>query len=373
MTRELRINGDRIEVRFEYHPDLVRGVREATSDHSRSFRKTPDPHWSVALTPEAVEDLLPFAEQNFFLVPQEILEYQERAQREREANLSQSAAHEAQIQLPGFGRGGREPYPFQKVAVAYAARAIEHGGVLIADEMGLGKTIEALAILHYLNTQTGRGAYPAVVACPAFLKENWRREALKWLPEGMRIVVLEGREASGEQVAGADIVIINYDILTHWSEALGDLAPVSAVFDEIHYLKNSKAQRTKAAFALTRGVRNKIGLTGTPVLSRPEELISQLKCKRMRSLRHWRISRTLVGSTTTWWRRPRPLRRHSAPLKRAQAIGHLELTSFDSGRSCFGSAGGHPRQHPFLKGRSRCGDSLGKRRSSAPLSSIVAG
>jgi SNF2 family DNA or RNA helicase len=48
------------------------------------------------------------------------------------------------------------------------------------------------------------------------------------------------------------------------------------VLDEMHYVKNYKAKRTEAIkhLAKRRGIR--LGLTGTPVLNRPQELISPL-------------------------------------------------------------------------------------------------
>lgn len=48
------------------------------------------------------------------------------------------------------------------------------------------------------------------------------------------------------------------------------------VFDESHYLKNKKAQRTVAALNLVEEIRYRLLLTGTPIVNRPVELVSQL-------------------------------------------------------------------------------------------------
>jgi len=48
------------------------------------------------------------------------------------------------------------------------------------------------------------------------------------------------------------------------------------VCDEMHYLQDWTAQRTKAVMAVSRKVRNSIGLTGTPITNRPKDAWSQI-------------------------------------------------------------------------------------------------
>jgi SWI/SNF-related matrix-associated actin-dependent regulator 1 of chromatin subfamily A len=57
------------------------------------------------------------------------------------------------------------------------------------------------------------------------------------------------------------------------------------VADESHCLKDSKAQRTKAAAPLLAAARRAVCLTGTPALSRPIELFSQLQALQPRLFR----------------------------------------------------------------------------------------
>jgi hypothetical protein len=127
-----------------------------------------------------------------------------------------------------------------------------------------GKTIEALATLQ------AKQAFPAIIICPASLKLNWAKEIRQWLP-GRSYAVWNGK-----QQAGSDIVIINYDIVKKHGEKLAALGAKAVVLDESHYCKNGKALRTKAVAALAKNIPLKLALTGTPVLNRPSELISQL-------------------------------------------------------------------------------------------------
>lgn len=177
-----------------------------------------------------------------------------------------SEAKNADIHVEGLGTNNLELRPFQKAGVAYATDVKR---CFIADEMGLGKTVQALASIQHEN------AYPALVVCPASLKTNWQREVKMWLP-GKTTHIVDNKVG----VKNSDVVIINYDILTKQKDELLKLGFQSLIFDESHYAKNSGAQRTKALKEIAKAIPSSgmvLALTGTPVLSRPIELVSQLE------------------------------------------------------------------------------------------------
>ena len=160
---------------------------------------------------------------------------------------------------------------YQAAAVAYAT---SRRRCIIADEPGLGKTFEALAAVH----ETGE--WPALVICPAAVKINWERETLKMFP-GRTVHVVYGRpKPSNGALPPADVTIINYDILAHWADRLPPFG--SVLVDEAHYVKNEDAQRSEATAEVLASVtsRNPDGLqillTGTPIPSRPVELVNLL-------------------------------------------------------------------------------------------------
>src|SRR5512135_2236163 len=129
--------------------------------------------WTVPADPHAIARFDAFLRSNGFQIPPDVqARMEEHAGRVEEAkqNLSGSHAMDAEIEVEGLGGTLRG---FQKAGVAYVVR---NRRVLIGDEMGVGKTIQALAALKAMNT------FPAVVVCPASLKINWYREAIKWLP-----------------------------------------------------------------------------------------------------------------------------------------------------------------------------------------------
>jgi SWI/SNF-related matrix-associated actin-dependent regulator 1 of chromatin subfamily A len=215
-----------------------------------------------------------------------------REQHARAAGLvALSGATDAPLHVAGLGG---ELKPFQRAGVSYL---LARRRAFLADEQGLGKTIEALAAIE------AAGAYPAVVVCPASLKLNWLRELERWLPQRSARALSgnggrsgssngsgggsdggsDGGSASGSASPsgdGADITVVNYDIVAARLQELCALRPAALVLDESHYCKNAAAKRTQAVQRLSAVVPRDglvLALSGTPVTNRPAELISQLR------------------------------------------------------------------------------------------------
>ncbi len=241
---------------FPFDPKLVEAVK-AVPGRAWDVKAR---HWKVPAA--SINDLRDFVKANRFAIGQEVALRAREVMALRAENLKGSRAEDATIAIPGLGG---ELRPFQRAGVAYAMRARR---CFIADEMGLGKTVQALA------TVQATGSYPVLVVCPASLKLNWAREAQRWLP-GRQVAVVSGARPDFHQYR-ADLVIINYDILAAHEKGLATIGFKAIVFDEAHYVKGYKAQRTKSAKALAKRVDVRLMLTGTPVLNAPEELVSPL-------------------------------------------------------------------------------------------------
>ncbi len=258
---------------------------------------------AIRADPFCVEALDAFlAQRDVWIEPDALVALQEiREQHAHAAGLvALSAATDAQLDTSSqhaLARLGGELKPFQRAGVAYL---LAQRRAFLADEQGLGKTIEALATLE------ADDAYPAIVVCPASLKLNWMREIARWLP-GRTAQALAGtgikRSTASEpstatptahgdatdappidntraDIPAADITVVNYDILAARGAALAAMEPKAVVLDESHYCKNAAAKRTQAVARLASSIPNEglvLALTGTPVMNRPPELISQLR------------------------------------------------------------------------------------------------
>lgn len=224
---------------------------------------------AIRADPFCVPELDAFlAERGAWVDPDALVLLQEiREQHAAAAGLvALSAATDAPLHVP---RLGGELKPFQRAGVRYL---LAQRRAFLADEQGLGKTIEALA------TVEADDAYPAVVVCPASLKLNWLRELERWLPHRGAQALAGSRR--GAPIAGADITVVNYDIVAARLQELCALAPRALVLDESHHCKNAAAKRTQAVQRLSAVVPRDglvLALSGTPVINRPAELISQLR------------------------------------------------------------------------------------------------
>lgn len=183
-------------------------------------------------------------------------------------------------------------YPYQRKGTAYA---MMHKRVIIGDKMGLGKTAQAIATAMGAEMQ-GNESFPVLVICPASLKINWQREFAKW--SNKRAIILSDTIKSTWPYylssKMADVVIINFESLQKYfvesitknEEGKFTLRNVtfsdriklfkSVIIDESHRCKNSKAQMTKFVKGICVGKEYILALSGTPVINKPVDLLSQL-------------------------------------------------------------------------------------------------
>jgi SWI/SNF-related matrix-associated actin-dependent regulator 1 of chromatin subfamily A len=259
------------------------------AEHAQQFRRLPearlvhrpgryfgrDGSWAVAVPadPALAPRLSEFiAARPALHVDERVAEVLEELVAEHDrASETVRLSYAEDAELDGLELGG-VLHPFQRAGVRYA---LERRRTFIADEQGLGKTVQALATLE------ADDAFPAIVVCPASMKLMWEREASVWLPK-RKVAVLDGRTAATwtEEALEAEIFVLNYDILDAQEERLTALGARALVLDESHYVKNPGARRTKAAIRLAERLPDgalRLALTGTPILNRPDELISQLR------------------------------------------------------------------------------------------------
>lgn len=153
--------------------------------------------------------------------------------------------------------------PFQEVGIS---EAVSRGNAIIADEMGLGKTIQAIGYINNTDTNT------ALIVVPASLKRNWKREVEKWLVKDLTVDVITKKMAVSEY---PQIAIVNYESIN--ADEIVKRNWDLLILDEAHKIKNTQAQRTKTIQAIAMNFKNRLALTGTPILNRPVELWSLLE------------------------------------------------------------------------------------------------
>jgi superfamily II DNA or RNA helicase len=181
--------------------------------------------------------------------------------------------------------------PYQKLGTAWLWHLYRQdlGGIL-ADEMGLGKTLQALALMAAAKVGrvdpnassaafirrsalgSTRSTLPHLVACPASLVENWRREAARFTPE-LKVFVHHGaRRLASKDFANYDLILTSYGTLAR-DAVLFELVEFDLILaDEAQHLKNRRTQAAQSLRAL-RG-RGRFLLTGTPLENSLDDLRS---------------------------------------------------------------------------------------------------
>uniref|UniRef100_A0A667GVA4 SWI/SNF-related matrix-associated actin-dependent regulator of chromatin subfamily A-like protein 1 n=1 Tax=Lynx canadensis TaxID=61383 RepID=A0A667GVA4_LYNCA len=135
--------------------------------------------------------------------------------------------------------------PFQRVGVNFAIA--KRGRLLLADDMGLGKTIQAICIAAFYRKE-----WPLLVVVPSSVRFTWEQAFLRWLPS-----------LSPDRI---NVVVTGKDRLT-----AGLVNIVS--FDLLSKLEKQLKTPFKVVIIVAKRV---ILLSGTPAMSRPAELYTQI-------------------------------------------------------------------------------------------------
>ncbi|XP_018011720.1 SWI/SNF-related matrix-associated actin-dependent regulator of chromatin subfamily A-like protein 1 isoform X2 [Hyalella azteca] len=155
--------------------------------------------------------------------------------------------------------------PYQLDGVRFGLR--RGGRVLIADDMGLGKTIQALGIAACY-----RRDWPLLIVTPSSVRYAWQDALMRWMSSFSCCVI----NTSQDPLSGFDVIITTYELLSRRAKEFKDRNFGVIIMDESHMLKNFKSARYKAASPLMKQAARVILLSGTPALSRPSELYTQI-------------------------------------------------------------------------------------------------
>ena len=168
--------------------------------------------------------------------------------------------------------------PFQKSGVEFVLKG--GGRCLLADDMGLGKTRTAVA-----SAMAYQADWPVLIVTPSSARHHWYEEIKRVLVDtkvltDRDLLVVESASqaltAPGKRRTLSKFVILSYSVVTKMEAKLRAAGFNVVICDECHYLKNSKAGRTKTLVPLLKGAKRALMISGTPALSRPIELFTQL-------------------------------------------------------------------------------------------------
>ncbi|KAF4492037.1 ATP-dependent helicase fft2 [Colletotrichum fructicola Nara gc5] len=179
--------------------------------------------------------------------------------------------------------------PFQLFGLNWMSLLHKNGyGCILADEMGLGKTCQVISLICHLvedfeKNGKGERPWPNLVVVPPSTFSNWKVEFERFAPD-LSVLSYQGsqaqrREAAVEMLEDPEayhVVLTTYTQVGSEEdlEAMRELAPATAIFDEGHKMKNPKTKIYRDLIRIKAGWR--MLLTGTPVQNNLMEMLSLL-------------------------------------------------------------------------------------------------
>ena len=167
-----------------------------------------------------------------------------------------------------------QPIPlkdYQKSVLKFAD--LTNGHALCALPPGAGKTLCSLAWIQKI------GLNKVLVVSPATVKIVWEKEVEKWLG-GKTYIISTTSLLTPEIYNDTKFFIINYEILDKLKKHLSAFKFDVILFDESSRIKSKSAKTTKAAIEISKAINYQLGLNGTPVMNRYDELYTQIQAIR---------------------------------------------------------------------------------------------
>ncbi|XP_030065572.1 SNF2 related chromatin remodeling annealing helicase 1 isoform X2 [Microcaecilia unicolor] len=256
------ISRSRFEVDIGYHPDCIGAFKQMGSrNYDMKTRK-----WSFLLEDyqRLSEALHSFPSLEVEPLPKAVI--QTLVSQFEKTSTDPASVPEAELSMVD-SKLVNNLMPFQREGVNFAVS--REGRLLLADDMGLGKTIQAICIAAYYRKE-----WPLLVVAPSSVRFTWAEAIHRWLPsidpDSISVIV------TGKDSLSASLVnIVSYDLLCKMDKQMTASFKV-VIIDESHFLKNMKTARCKAAMPLLKAARRVILLSGTPAMSRPSELYTQI-------------------------------------------------------------------------------------------------
>uniref|UniRef100_A0A914HB61 Uncharacterized protein n=1 Tax=Globodera rostochiensis TaxID=31243 RepID=A0A914HB61_GLORO len=256
------LSANRFKVQFT--PFNIEVVDKLKSIPSRTFNPD-DKTWSFhideyEITKRALNELNRSVNLTLIEIPFEVIKlFLDKSAVKPKANITKIGQHLLDSLFP-FQRSG------VSVGIERDAR------LLMADEMGLGKSVQALAISNYY-----RNEWPLLVVCPSSVKYAWVGQFKRFMPDANVYVIERQNDPLPISRNTSVAIILSYDLMVSKAKQLKSNTIYVAIFDESHLLKEQTTKRAKVAFELSKIAHRVLLLSGTPALSRPSELFTQIR------------------------------------------------------------------------------------------------
>ena len=205
-------------------------------------------------------------------------------------------------------------FPYQEIGAKWLA---SRPHALLADEMGLGKSAQAITACDLV------GAKRILVLCPAIGRLNWIEE-FQTFSGSENLQSIAAVFTKNERPFIKRGLVCSYNLMTDKKLLTWILSKNwdVLILDEVHYLKNRKAGRTKAVYGELSSLAKFVwALSGTPAPNHGGELYTLLRNFKRYNGDYWTFIKrfctffeTKLGTTITGTKRIKELRSILEPI-----------------------------------------------------------
>lgn len=178
------------------------------------------------------------------------------------------------------------PYDYQDYGIRFMIdKILQHGFVLNADGVGLGKTIQTLGTVKWFVEN--KGINKILIICKKSIKKQWSNEILKFTDLGKYFDIIRTKTTTAQKRKAYDafrnaaqgILITNYHTFLNDTKEFMNMGIDFVVIDEVHSVKARNGKLNNNIASVVKG-KPTVLLTGTPIMSRPEDIfgVIQLVC-----------------------------------------------------------------------------------------------
>ena len=171
-----------------------------------------------------------------------------------------------------------KPYDYQDYGIRFMIDKIQQEGfVLNADSVGLGKTLQSIGVLQWFINN--KNIHKVLIICKKSIKKQWIDEIKKFT----NLDTVFTMNKTGHTPAQRKKAYNNFNsakdaiLVTNYHNFLNDTAMLQqmqidfVIIDEVHAVKSRTGKLNNNISQITMG-RPTIFLTGTPIMSKPEDI-----------------------------------------------------------------------------------------------------
>lgn len=171
-----------------------------------------------------------------------------------------------------------KPYDYQDYGIRFMIdKILQEGFVLNADDVGLGKTIQTIATIKWFIEN--KNVHKILIVCKKSIKKQWIDEIKKFTDlDQVFTMDKTGTTPAQRKKSYADfssakdaVLVTNYHTFLNDTPLFEQMNIDFVVIDEVHSVKARTGKLNNNIAKIVKG-RPTVFLTGTPIMSRPEDI-----------------------------------------------------------------------------------------------------